>query len=54
MLFGALLFVYIPDLIPYSGHSTMQTDVPDHGEYEPLCGEDQVCPERQANVFSSE
>ncbi|XP_047166488.1 ABC transporter C family member 12-like [Vigna umbellata] len=52
VLFGALLFVYIPDLIPYSGHSTMQTDVPDHGEYEPLCGEDQVFPERQANVFS--
>ncbi|ESW20774.1 hypothetical protein PHAVU_005G013500 [Phaseolus vulgaris] len=52
VLFGALLFVYIPNLVPYSGHSTMHTDLPDHGEYEPLCGEDQVCPERQANVFS--
>ncbi|KAK8469192.1 hypothetical protein PHAVU_005G015500 [Phaseolus vulgaris] len=52
VLFGALLFVYIPNLVPYSGHLTMHTDLPDHGEYEPRCGEDQVCPERQANVFS--
>lgn len=54
MLFGTLLFVYIPDLVPYSGHTTMQAELPDHGEYEPLCGDDQVCPERHANIFSSE
>ncbi|XP_027340342.1 ABC transporter C family member 12-like isoform X3 [Abrus precatorius] len=52
VLFGTLLFVYIPNLVPYSGHITMQAEFPVHGEYEPLCGEDQVCPERHANVFS--
>ncbi|KAG5033435.1 hypothetical protein JHK85_017417 [Glycine max] len=52
VLFGTLLFVYIPDLVPYSGHTTMQAELPDHGEYEPLCGDDQVCPERHANIFS--
>lgn len=32
----------------------MQDEVPDNGEYEPLCGEDQVCPEMRASIFSSE
>ncbi|KAL2337305.1 hypothetical protein Fmac_011751 [Flemingia macrophylla] len=52
VLFCTLLLVYIPNLVPYSGHITMQAEPADHGEYEPLCGEDQVCPERHANVFS--
>ncbi|XP_057458600.1 ABC transporter C family member 12-like isoform X2 [Lotus japonicus] len=54
VLFGTLLLVYIPKLVPYSGsdHVTMYAELPDNGEYEPLCGEDQVCPEMRANLFS--
>ncbi|KAK7401409.1 hypothetical protein VNO78_12857 [Psophocarpus tetragonolobus] len=52
VLFGTLLLVYIPNLVPYSGHITTQAELPDHGEYEPVCGEDKVCPERHANIFS--
>ncbi|KAK7322538.1 hypothetical protein VNO77_25923 [Canavalia gladiata] len=52
VLFGTLLLVHIPNLVPYSGHITLQAELPDHGEYEPLCGENQVCPEMHANLFS--
>jgi len=54
VLFGILLLVYIPNLVPYSGHTTFQADIPDNGEYEPLCGYDQVCPEMRASLLSSE
>ncbi|KAL2330304.1 hypothetical protein Fmac_017885 [Flemingia macrophylla] len=53
VLFGTY-FLFIPNLAPYSGHITMQAELADHGEYEPLYGEDQVCPERHTNAFSSE
>jgi hypothetical protein len=53
VLFGTLLLVYIPNLVPYSGHTTMQAEIPDNGEYEPLCGDDQVCPEMRASFLSS-
>ncbi|XP_061357298.1 ABC transporter C family member 12-like [Gastrolobium bilobum] len=52
VLFGTLLLVYMPNLVPYSGHIIMPTEEPDNGVYEPLCGEDQVCPEMYGNVFS--
>ncbi|GAU16434.1 hypothetical protein TSUD_117830 [Trifolium subterraneum] len=52
VLFGTLLLVYIPNLVPYSGHTTMQAEIPDNGEYEPLCGDDQVCPEMRASFLS--
>ncbi|CAL5201249.1 unnamed protein product [Lathyrus oleraceus] len=52
VLFGTLLLVYIPNLVPYSGHTTMESEVPDNGEYEPLCGDDQVCPEMRASFLS--
>ena len=54
MLFGTLLLVYIPNLVPYSGHTTMQAEIPDNGAYEPLRGDDQVCPEMCASILSSE
>ncbi|RHN65540.1 putative xenobiotic-transporting ATPase [Medicago truncatula] len=52
VLFGILLIVYIPNLVPYSGHTTFQADIPNNGEYEPLCGDDQVCPEMRASFLS--
>ncbi|KAK7259662.1 hypothetical protein RIF29_25275 [Crotalaria pallida] len=51
-LFGGLLFVHIPNLVPYSGRLTMQSEIPDNAEYEPLSGAEQVCPEMHANLFS--
>ncbi|WJX30575.1 Multidrug resistance-associated protein 9 [Trifolium repens] len=52
VLFGTLLLVYIPNLVPYSGHTTMQAEIPDNGAYEPLRGDDQVCPEMCASILS--
>nr|XP_027190431.1 ABC transporter C family member 12-like isoform X3 [Cicer arietinum] len=52
VLFGTLLLVYVPNLVPYSHHTTIQAEIPENGEYEPLCGDDQVCPEMCANLLS--
>ncbi|XP_027190692.1 ABC transporter C family member 12-like [Cicer arietinum] len=52
VLFGTLLLVYIPNLVPYSHHTTIQAEIPENAEYEPLCGDDQVCPEMRANFLS--
>nr|XP_025624778.1 ABC transporter C family member 12 isoform X4 [Arachis hypogaea] len=52
VLFGTLLFVYVPNLVPYDGHITTQDELPDNAEYELLCGEEQVFPEMHANIFS--
>ncbi|XP_028799285.1 ABC transporter C family member 12 isoform X1 [Neltuma alba] len=52
VLFGILLLVYIPSLVPYSGYVTVQEDLHENAEYELLCGEQQVFPERYVNVFS--
>ncbi|XP_073224639.1 ABC transporter C family member 12-like [Cicer arietinum] len=54
VLFGTLLLVYIPNLVQYSHHTTIQAEIPENGEYEPLCGDDQVFPEMRANLLSSE
>ncbi|KAJ4841657.1 hypothetical protein Tsubulata_010984 [Turnera subulata] len=53
VLFGILLLFHIPNLDPYPGYDTIQPESPDNGEYQPLCGEEQVCPERHVNLFSS-
>ncbi|KAI9096017.1 hypothetical protein K1719_026164 [Acacia pycnantha] len=52
VLFGILLLVYIPSLVPYAGYVTAQEDFHENAEYEPLRGEQEVCPERYVNVFS--
>ncbi|KAL8468610.1 hypothetical protein ACS0TY_031707 [Phlomoides rotata] len=51
-LFGVLLLVHIPDMDPYPGYSPLQTESVDNTAYDELPGGEQVCPERQANLFS--
>ncbi|XP_073129277.1 ABC transporter C family member 2-like isoform X2 [Henckelia pumila] len=52
VLFGVLLFVYIPDLNPYLGYFPVQIEYVDNTVYEELPEEEQICPERRANIFS--
>ncbi|KAK4259872.1 hypothetical protein QN277_006160 [Acacia crassicarpa] len=52
VLFGILLLVYIPSLVPYAGYVTAREDFHENAEYEPLRGEQEVCPERYVNLFS--
>ncbi|KAF8030773.1 hypothetical protein BT93_D0072 [Corymbia citriodora subsp. variegata] len=51
-LFGILLLVYVPNLDLYPGYTVIQTEPLDSVEYEALPGEEQVCPERNVNIFS--
>uniref|UniRef100_A0A1D1Z5A5 ABC-type xenobiotic transporter n=2 Tax=Anthurium amnicola TaxID=1678845 RepID=A0A1D1Z5A5_9ARAE len=53
LLFGLLLVFYFPDLDPYPGYSPIGTEMSaDNTEYESLPGEEQICPERHANIVS--
>ncbi|KAL5771882.1 hypothetical protein ACOSQ2_011806 [Xanthoceras sorbifolium] len=52
VLFGILLFVYIPTLDPYPGYVMMQAESLDNVEYEALPGGEHICPERHASIFS--
>ncbi|XP_017970733.1 PREDICTED: ABC transporter C family member 12 isoform X2 [Theobroma cacao] len=52
VLFGILLFVYVPNLNPCPGYILIKSESLDDEEYEPLRGGEQICPERQANIFS--
>ncbi|XP_059668430.1 ABC transporter C family member 2-like [Cornus florida] len=52
VLFGVLLFVYVPSLDPYQGYLPMRTEYFDNTEYEELPGGEQICPERHVNIFS--
>ncbi|XP_048141043.1 ABC transporter C family member 12-like isoform X3 [Rhodamnia argentea] len=52
VIFGILLFVYVPNLDPYPGYTMIHTEPLDSVEYEALPGEEQVCPERHVNIFS--
>ncbi|XP_051128280.1 ABC transporter C family member 2-like isoform X2 [Andrographis paniculata] len=52
VLFGILLFVYIPNLDPYPGYTPLRVESVDDTAYEELPGEEQVCPERTASIFS--
>jgi ATP-binding cassette, subfamily C (CFTR/MRP), member 1 len=46
---------YLPSLDPYLGYTPIRNDVMvDNTDYEPLPGGEQICPERRANIFSSE
>lgn len=48
-----MLLVHMPELVPYMGYSTVQVEFVDNTAYEELAGEEQVCPERHVNMFSS-
>ncbi|KAL6214047.1 hypothetical protein ACLB2K_013485 [Fragaria x ananassa] len=52
VLFGILLAVYVPNLVPYPGYTPIQTESIDDAAYEELPGGEHICPERQANIFS--
>ncbi|KAI9198190.1 hypothetical protein LWI28_011687 [Acer negundo] len=52
VLFGILLFAYIPTLDPYPGYVLMQAESLDNVEYEALPGGEHICPERQSSIFS--
>lgn len=55
ILFGILLLVYVPTLDPYPGYTPIRNEVfVDNTDYEALPGGEQICPERHANIFSSE
>lgn len=54
VLFGILLVVYVPNLDPYPGYNMMHAEPLDNCEYEAIPGEEQICPERHVNIFSSE
>ncbi|THU71177.1 hypothetical protein C4D60_Mb08t32790 [Musa balbisiana] len=52
-LFGILLFIYVPSLDAYPGYSPIRTEaLIDNTDYEPLPGEEHICPEREVNMFS--
>ncbi|GAV87978.1 ABC_tran domain-containing protein/ABC_membrane domain-containing protein [Cephalotus follicularis] len=51
VIFGILLFVYIPNLDPYPGYVMMQDSL-DNVEYEALPAGEQICPERHVSIFS--
>lgn len=54
LLFGFLLLFYVPNLDPYPGYTPIEREVSADGtEYEPLPGDEQICPERHVNIFSS-
>ncbi|XP_059439550.1 ABC transporter C family member 2-like [Corylus avellana] len=52
VLFGILLFVYVPHLDPYPGYMPMRTESVDDAAYDELPGGEQVCPERHSSIFS--
>ncbi|KAI9198325.1 hypothetical protein LWI28_013908 [Acer negundo] len=52
VLFGFLLFAYIPTLDPYPGYVMMQAESLDNAEYEALPGGEHICPERHSSIFS--
>nr|GMD09661.1 ABC transporter C family member 12-like isoform X1 [Ipomoea batatas] len=53
VLFGALLLFHVPHLDPYPGYIPLGSQSADDNQYEALVGRDHICPERQANIFSS-
>ncbi|XP_060675528.1 ABC transporter C family member 2-like isoform X1 [Ziziphus jujuba] len=52
VLFGVLLLVYLPQLDPYPGYTPIRNELIDDTAYQELPGEEQICPERHANIFS--
>ncbi|XP_010522096.1 PREDICTED: ABC transporter C family member 12-like isoform X2 [Tarenaya hassleriana] len=51
-LFGILLLIYIPNLDPYPDYHFLNDEPVDGVEYEALKEGEQVCPERNAGIFS--
>lgn len=52
LLFGIMLVFYMPTLDPYPGYTPVRTESAQEAEYEELPGSEQICPERNANIFS--
>lgn len=52
LLFGALLLFYVPHLDSYPGYMPLSSESIDGSKDKEPLG-DHVCPERDANVFSS-
>ncbi|GAB2241604.1 hypothetical protein Droror1_Dr00018379 [Drosera rotundifolia] len=52
VLFGVLLFAYVPQLNPYPSYTSLLAESFSDIEYEALPAEEQICPERHANLFS--
>ncbi|TKY71949.1 ABC transporter C family member 2 [Spatholobus suberectus] len=52
VLFGILLFVYVPTLDPYPGYAPIGSEMITDAAYAELPGGDMICPERDANVLS--
>ncbi|PON71681.1 ATP-binding cassette containing protein [Parasponia andersonii] len=52
VLFGILLAIYLPNLDPYPGYVVILPESLNNVEYEALPEGEQICPERQANIFS--
>ncbi|KAJ0081089.1 hypothetical protein Patl1_11240 [Pistacia atlantica] len=53
VLFGILLFAYVPNLQSHPGYNLLQDESLDNVEYEALPGGEHVCPERSASILSS-
>ncbi|KAF8413521.1 hypothetical protein HHK36_001512 [Tetracentron sinense] len=51
VLFGIFMLVYIPNLEPYPGYTSIRAE--DNTEYEELPGGEEICPERHVNIFSN-
>ncbi|KAJ0082016.1 hypothetical protein Patl1_11255 [Pistacia atlantica] len=52
VLFGILLFVYVPNLQSHPGYNLLQDESLNNVEYEALPGGEHVCPERNASILS--
>lgn len=51
--FGVLSVLHVPDLIPYVNYTPLPShDSESYLDYGSLPGKEQICPERQANIFS--
>ena len=54
-MFGILLLVHLPDLDPHPGYVLTRPESIDNVEYKSLPdGEQNICPERHVNIWSSE
>ncbi|KAJ0016881.1 hypothetical protein Pint_11055 [Pistacia integerrima] len=53
VLFGILLFAYVPNLQSHPCYNLLQDESLDNVEYEALPGGEHVCPERSASILSS-
>ncbi|KAF5191492.1 Abc transporter c family member [Thalictrum thalictroides] len=52
VFFGILLLFYNPSVEPYPGYVPLMDESAHDTDYEVLPGEDSICPERHASIFS--